>query len=149
LLGLAGLIAGVGIVATRVSIRSSYLAVTPDSLEVGRRPRETVVDFAEIESIGEGLSVGESLFMRAGRLEHTSRVVIGHLAAIRRDSLLIRLAGGRYLALYISPVHFASPDDLRMSLLERNCEKIVGADSYTQAEIRRLKNAAINAIRML
>ncbi len=148
-LGLAALIAGVGIVATLVSIRSAYVAVTPDSLELGRRPRKTVVEFAEIGSIVEGLPAGESLSMRIGRLEHTSGVVIHRVAAIRRDSLLIRLAGGRYLALYLSPVHFTNTGELRMSLLERNRGKIVGADSYTPAEIRRLKNAAINAIRML
>jgi hypothetical protein len=108
-LGLAGLIAGVGIVATLVSIRSSYLAVTPDSLQIGRPPRETVVEFAEIESIVEGLPAGESLWMRVGRLERTSGAAMHHVAAMRRDALLIRLVVGRYLALYISPVHFANP----------------------------------------
>jgi hypothetical protein len=142
-LGLAGLIAGVGIVATLVSIRSAYLAVTPDSLQLGRRPSETVVELAEIESIVKGLPVGKPWWMRTGG------VLNSRVAAIRRDSLLIRLAGGRYLALYISPVHFANHNELRKSLLERNRDKIVGPDSYTPAEIRRLKNAAINAIRML
>jgi hypothetical protein len=84
-----------------------------------------------------------------GRLEHASGAVIHRVAAMRRDSLLIRLAGGHYPALCISPVHFANPYELRMSLLERNRHNIVGADSYTPEEPRRLKNAAFNAIRML
>ena len=69
---------------------------------------------------------------------------------MRRDALFLRLSGGaRSLALLISPVYFANVDEVRTSLLHRNRGKVVGPQSYTPEEIKRLESVRFNVVRMM
>jgi hypothetical protein len=147
--GLWGLLSGIGIIVAWVTIRTAYMAVAPDQLQIGRSPRETIVSFSEIESLVEGLPEQKFLMMKLGRYSHYSGPAIEKVAAMRREAILLRLSGGRFLALYISPVLIVNGDELRACLLERNRTRIVAATRYTPEEIKRLNNVSFNRIGML
>lgn len=149
-LGLWALVSTVAIIATWATIRTAHIAVAPNYLQIGRSPRETIVDFSEIESLVEGLPAQESAMMKMGRWSHYSAPAMERVSRLRREIIFLRLSGGRFLALYISTIVFANAHSLRMALLERNRNKLVGADSYTPEEIKRLGNVNFqNRIGML
>jgi len=139
-LALWALVSGVGSICTLAGIRATYFAVTSSQLQIGRSPRETIVEFSEIESIVVGLPAQQSLFPRIGRyLPHSAP---GHrrMARRRRNAIFIRLRGERYVALSIPRIIVANVESLNSTLLWLNRSKVVGADSYTPKEIKRLRN---------
>ena len=143
------LISGIGIIASWAAIRGTYFAVTPARLQIGRSPRETIVEFDEIESIVVGLPTQQSGILRLGRFSHFSQANYRKLAERRRDSIPLRLRGGNYLALYIPRAFIANPDTLKSTLLRRNRGKVVGAETYTPHETSRLGNVNFNRVRMM
>jgi hypothetical protein len=147
-LGVGFLVSAIGIICMLIVFRTAYFAIARDQLQIGRSPRETIVSFAEIESIVEGLPAQQSLTIRSGRISHYSEMSYRKLAHMRGDAIFLRLSGGRYLAFYISSSLFANAHTVRMCLLERNRSNLVGDDSYTPEEVKRLGNVAFNAIRM-
>jgi small-conductance mechanosensitive channel len=91
------LIAVIGVVCTWTFIRSTYFAVTPSLLQIGRSPRETIVEFSEIESIVVGLPPQQSRLTPLIRLSHYHEAY-RRTDEARRQAILLRLRGGRYLA---------------------------------------------------
>ena len=142
------LIATAGIIGTWTICHFSYFAVTPTQLQIGRSPRETVIEFSEIDSIVEGLPPQRSLLMRMGGHGELAGA-FAVIARMRKEALLLRLTGGRFLALYVSPVYFANVDEVRMSLVKANRNKLLGRDSYTPEEINRPGFVRFNVIGML
>jgi hypothetical protein len=143
---LSALITVVGIFCTLAMIHGTYFAITPTHLQVGRRPRETVIEFSDIESIVVGLPEQQSRLMRLARHSHYNALAYQEIVERRRDALLLRLRGGRYLALYIPPRLVGNAEMLRFTVLQVNRCKVVGADSYTPEEIKRLGNPYFNRI---
>lgn len=86
-LGLWALISGVGIIATWVTVRTAYIAVTPGQLQIGRSPRETIVEFSEIESLVEGLPAQHFLILKIGRFSPHNELASHRLAMMRRDAI--------------------------------------------------------------
>jgi hypothetical protein len=138
-------IATAGIIGTWTICHFSYFAVAPAQLQIGRSPRETVIEFSEIESIVEGLPAQQSLLMRMGGHGEMAGA-LAMIARMRKEALLLRLTGGRFLAFYVSPFYFANVDEVRMTLLERNRNKVLARDSYTPEEIKRLGSVRFNVI---
>ncbi len=146
--GVGTCIAALGMIGCWSVCHFSHFAVAPTLLQIGRSPRETVIDFSEIESIVVGLPPLQSLLMRVGRHGEMA----GAMAAaewVRRETIYLRLTGGRYLALYVSPVYFANAGEVRTSLVQRNRSKVKGRESYTPEESKRLVSVRINVIRMM
>jgi hypothetical protein len=141
------LIAGIGVIANWISVRRMYFAVMPGQLQIGRSPHETIVEFSEIESLVVGLPPDQSRLARIARFDHTTagaRIVV---AQMRREAVFIRLHSGHYLALYISTFWFANADALKSTLLQRNREKLIGADSYTPEEVKSLARVYFNRVK--
>ena len=142
------LIAGVGIIASWITIRNTYFAVMPGQLQIGRSPRETIVEFSEIESIVVGLPAYQSRLERISRFDHTTVALREKMARMRQEAIFLRLRDGHYLALYISRFLIANADALKSTLLTQNRSKVIGPDSYTPEEIKYMRNIYYNMMRI-
>jgi hypothetical protein len=140
-------IAGVGTIANWISVRRMYFAVMPGQLQVGRSPHETIIEFSEIESLVVGLPPDQSRMARIARFDHMTSGARKVVEQMRRDAVFIRLRSGHYLALYISTFWFANADALKSTLLQRNREKVIGADSYTPEEVKSLARVYFNKVK--
>ncbi|MGP0069683.1 MAG: hypothetical protein ACLQGP_39535 [Isosphaeraceae bacterium] len=118
-------------------------------MPIGRSPRETIVEFSEIESIVIGLPDQQSRFMRLGRFSHDSEPSYRRLAAVHRDTILLRLQNGYDVAWYISRAFITNADSLKTTLLQMNRSKGVGPESDTPREIRSLGNVYFNKVRLM
>jgi hypothetical protein len=143
---LSSLVAGTGIYCTLYAIRATYFAITRGRLQIGRSPRETIVEFADIESIVVGLPAQQSRLMRSARHVHSTAIAYQDMVDRRQGTVLIRLKGERHLALYVSPRLVANAVTLVSTFLQLNADKIVGPQSYTREEIKRLVNVRFNTV---
>jgi hypothetical protein len=140
------LVSGVVIVLTWASERRLYFAVTTHSLQIGRSPRETVVEFDEIESIVVGLPPKQPWWIR---FNPKALGPSQYLSTLRRSAILMRLRGGRYLALNPLISDLANVPELTGTLLRLSRGKVLGQDSYTPEEIQFLQVIRLNTIKML
>jgi hypothetical protein len=141
----AVVISGAVVGLTWASERRLYFAVTPHSLEIGRSPRETIVEFDEIESIVVGLPPKQPWWIR---FNPKASGVKQYLSALRRGAILVRLRGGRYLALNLLISDLASVPELTETLLRLNRAKLRGQESYTPEEVGFLQVTRYNVIKM-
>jgi hypothetical protein len=143
------IVSGIGTFCIWTTIQTTYFAVTPNLLQVGRSPRETIVEFSEIESIVISLPAQQSWLLRAGQISHYNHLSYRMMAEKRKASVLLRLRGGKYLALHVSPFLVTNAESVQSALLSLNRSKILGADSYTPEEVRSLGNIYFNMVRTM
>jgi hypothetical protein len=131
---------------TWASERRLYFAVMPRSLQIGRSPRETIVEFSEIESIVVGLPPKLPWWVRFNPKALGAR---SYLSTLRRGAILMRLHGGRYLALNMRISDLANVPELTATLLRLNRDKVLGQDSYTPEEIQFLQGIRPNVVKVM
>jgi len=111
--------------------------LTENDLRRGRKRNDIVISFEEIDSIVIGLPPHLPWYLQLTRFHRACR----NLVALRRMTLLLRLHGGRLLPLNLMTVQYQNGQALMESLLRLNESKVTGPETYTEAEIRRLKSA--------
>ena len=112
--------------------------LTAIDLRRGRKRNDLVISFDEIQSIVIGLPE----FQSAARLQF----LFADLVTLRRGVLLLRLAGGRLMALNLNPTIYRNGVALMDAFLRLNATKVIGAESYTPVEVQALNKPILNRI---
>ena len=137
--------AGWGVVTVLVTLfalnidrRRPHFELTDTVLRIGRGASATVIPLEEIESAVFGLPEHTPWWFRVLRFAPQSRGVHGFISMTRANTLFIRFGQGRYVPLCLYYTWMQNGRELMESLRERLCEKMVGAESYTAAEVKAL-----------
>jgi len=111
--------------------------ITKNELRRGKKRNDIVIPFEEIESIVTGMPLQCPWYLQPTRFHPGYR----NLLVLRKTALLLRLQGGRLLPLNLMTAQYENGYALMEYLLRSNDSKVVGPESYTEAEIRRLTSA--------
>ena len=120
--------------------------LTKTDIRRGKNRADLVIQFDEIESIVLGLPPQLPCFFRISRFLPGSRGAYRNLVALRSMALLLRLRGGRIMPLNFMTAQYQNGQIFMEAFLRLNASKVIGSESYTDAEIRRLSTAALNRI---
>jgi hypothetical protein len=107
-----------------------------------------VIPFDEIESIVIGLPSHLPWFLRLARVHPASHAAHQNLVTVRSTALLLRMSGRRLMPLTFLTGQYRGGEQMR-EFLRLNAAKIVGRDTYSDAEIRCLATASLNTIRVV
>ena len=110
----------------------------------GKNQDDLVIPFADIESIVLGLPPRLPWFFRITRFDPHGHGMYDKLVLLRRTAFLLRLRGGRMMPLNFMTFQYQNGRTFMEAFLRLNTAKIVGPESYTQAEMRKLGVAGLN-----
>ncbi|MCF7790178.1 MAG: hypothetical protein K9N47_28930 [Prosthecobacter sp.] len=126
--------------------RRPHFELTDTALRIGRGSYATEIPLEEIESAVFGLPEHTPWWFRMLRFAPQSRGAHHSISAARANSLFIRFGGRRYVPLCLYYTWVQNGPELMDALRERLRDKLVGADSYTAAEVKALGLARFNRV---
>jgi len=132
--------------ALNVDRRKPHFELTDTALRIGRGSYATVIPLEEIESAVFGLPELTPLWFRLLRYAPQSRGSHHFISMMRANSLFIRFGQRRYVPLCLYFTWIQNGRELMEALRERLREKLVGAESYTAAEVKALGLAKFNRV---
>ena len=132
--------------ALNVDRRKPHFELTDTTLRIGRGASATVIPLAEIESAVFGLPTHTPWWFRMLRYAPQSRGTHGFISAARANSLFIRFGERRYVPLCLYYTWMQNGAELMNALRARLKEKIMGAESYTAAEVKALSLPIFNRV---
>lgn len=135
--------------ALNIDRRKPHFELTDSTLRIGRGAYATVIPLEEIESAVFGLPEHTPWWFRILRFAPQSRGTHHFISMSRACSLFIRFGSRRYVPLCLYYTWMLNGRELMEALRERLQEKMVGAESYTPAEVAALKLAKFNRVGML
>lgn len=121
-------------------------SLTSAELCRGKTHYNLVIPFCDIESIVIGLPPRLPWFFRIARLNPRSRGTYENLVTLRSTALLLRLRGGRIMPLTFLTAQYRDGAQMMREFLRLNAAKIVGPETYTEREIRKLGTTSLNRI---
>lgn len=116
--------------------------LTEMDLRRGRHAQQVVLSFDEIESIIVGVPPVLPWYLRWMRLHPNGNAAL----QIRSASILVRLQGGRRIPLNFVTGQFVDGPSFMDRFLQLHQDKLVGQDTYTPAERKKLETADLNRI---
>lgn len=144
---------GWGIVTTLITLfalnidrRRPHFELTDSTLRIGRGKHATVIPLAEIESAVSGLPEHTPWWFRVLRFAPQSRGTHQFISMTRANALFIRFGQGRHVPLCLCYTWMQNGRELMEALRERLHEKMLGADSYTAAEVKALGLPKFNRV---
>jgi hypothetical protein len=132
--------------ALNVDRRKPHFELTDTTLRIGRGPDATVIPLEEIESAVFGLPEHTPWWFRVLRFAPQSRGTHQFISMTRANTLFIRFGEGHYVPLCLYYTWMQNGSELMEALQERLCEKMVGAESYSAAEVKALGLAKFNQV---
>ncbi|MHB1082840.1 MAG: hypothetical protein ACYC67_25825 [Prosthecobacter sp.] len=132
--------------ALNIDRRKPHFELTDTTLRIGRGSYATVIPLAEIESAVFGLPDYTPWWFRLMRYAPQSRGSHHFISMMRANSLFIRLGQRRYVPLCLYFTWMQNGRELMEALRERLREKLVGAESYTAAEVKALSLPKFNRV---
>ncbi len=130
--------------ALNIERRKPHFELTDSTLSIGRGSYATVIPLVEIESAVFGLPEFTPWWFRmmlwASQREHD------FISEARANSLFIRFGEGRYVPICLYYTWMQNGRDLMEALRGRLSHKLVGAESYTAAEVKALGLAKFNQV---
>ncbi len=130
-------------------LRDSHVltwTLTETDLRRGKNQDDLVIPFDDIESIVLGLPPRLPWFFRIARFHPRSRGAYRNLMVLRSTAFLLRLRDGRIMPLNFMTAQYQNGQAFMEAFLRLNASKVIGPESYTDAEIRRLGVAPLNRI---
>lgn len=122
-------------------------SLTSTELRRGKTAPNLVIPFDDIESIVLGLPSQLPWFLRLARVHPASHAAHRNLVTVRSTAFLLRLRDRRLLPLTFLTGQYRDGERMMREFLRLNAAKIVGGETYTEAEIRCLATASLNTIR--
>lgn len=135
--------------ALNIDRRKPHFELTDETLRIGRGTSATVIPLAEIESAVFGLPEHTPWWFRIMRYAPQSRGSHHFIAMMRANSLFIRFGQRRYVPLCLYFTWMQNGRELMEALRERLRDKLVGAETYTAAEVKALSLAKFNRVGVL
>jgi hypothetical protein len=132
--------------ALNVDRRKPHFELTETALRIGRGSYATVIPLEEIESAVFGLPEFTPWWFCVLRFAPQSRGAHQFISMTRANTLFIRFGERRYVPLCLYYTWMLNGRELMEALRERLREKIVGAESYTAAEVKALGLAKFNRV---
>lgn len=132
--------------ALNIDRRKPHFELTDSTLRIGRGAYATVIPLEEIESAVFGLPAHTPWWFRIMRFAPQSRGTHGFISMTRANTLFLRFGSGRYVPLCLYYTWMQNGRELMEALRERLREKLVGAESYTPAEMKALRLAKFNRV---
>jgi|GEM_PF-1955660 len=132
--------------AVNIDRRRPHFELTDSALRIGRGSYATVIPLEEIESAVFGLPEHTPWWFRIMRFAPQSRGAHQFISMTRANTLFIRFGERRYVPLCLYYTWMQNGRELMESLRERLSEKLVGAESYTAAEVKALGLAKFNRV---
>ena len=130
-------------------LRKPHFILTSRSLQLGARASAQAIPFSEIESIVIGLPAQTPWWFWILRFNPEGRNAYQSLMRARETTALLRLTGGRYVALNVATGTMRNGRELMAALVHLNQEKIVGPETYTPLETKCFRLARFNTIATL
>ncbi len=132
--------------ALNIDRRKPHFELTDSTLRIGRGSYATVIPLTEIESAVFGLPEHTPWWFRMMRFAPQSHGTHHFISMTRANSLFIRFGSQSYVPLCLYYSWMSNGRELMEALRERLREKIVGAESYTAAEIVALRLPRFNRV---
>ena len=132
--------------ALNVDRRKPHFELTDTTLRIGRGSYATVIPLEEIESAVFGLPEYTPWWFRIMRFAPQSSGTHHFIAMMRANTLFIRFGERRYVPLCLYYTWMQNGRELMEALRERLRDKLVGAESYTVAEVKALRLAKFNRV---
>ncbi len=132
--------------ALNIDRRRPHFELTDTALRIGRGSYATVIPLEEIESAVFGLPEYTPWWFRIMRYAPQSSGSHHFISMMRANSLFIRLGERRYVPLCLYFTWMQNGRELMEALRERLHDKLVGAESYTAAEVKALGLAKFNRV---
>ena len=132
--------------ALNIDRRKPHFKLTDTTLRIGRGGYATLIPLAEIESAVFGLAEHTPWWFRVLRFAPQSRGAHQFISMSRANSLFIRFGSGRYVPLCLYYTWMQNGCELMDALRERLRYKLVGAESYTAAEVKALRLPRFNRV---
>jgi hypothetical protein len=132
--------------ALNVDRRKPHFELTDSALRIGRGSYATVIPLEEIESAVFGLPGYTPWWFCVLRFAPQSRGAHQFISMTRANTLFIRFGESRYVPLCLYYTWMLNGRELMEALRERLSEKLVGAESYTAAEVKALGLAKFNRV---
>ena len=132
--------------ALNIDRRKPHFELTDTALRIGRGSYATVIPLEEIESAVFGLPEYTPWWFRIMRYAPQSSGSHHFISMMRANSLFIRLGERRYVPLCLYFTWMQNGRELMEALRERLHDKLVGAESYTAAEVKALGLAKFNRV---
>lgn len=132
--------------ALNVDRRKPHFELTDSALRIGRGSYATVIPLEEIESAVFGLPEYTPWWFCVLRFAPQSRGAHQFISMTRANTLFIRFGERRYVPLCLYYTWMQNGRELMESLREQLRDKLVGAESYTAAEVKALGLAKFNRV---
>jgi hypothetical protein len=143
---LIGAWAGVSaIVMVWCAIRDPELltwTLTTSDLRRGKRRQVVMFNFEDVESIVIGVPPRLPWFLRWMKFHPA----YGRAVSVRSASIFVRFHGKRRIPLNFVTGQFVDGRELMEQFVRLNSVKVVGQDSYSEQELRKLERADLNRI---
>ncbi|MFZ2277984.1 MAG: hypothetical protein WAW39_09295 [Prosthecobacter sp.] len=126
--------------------RRPHFELADSTLRIGRGTSATVIPLEEIESAVFGLPEHTPWWFRIMRYAPQSSGSHHFISMMRANSLFIRFGQRRYVPLCLYFTWMQNGGELMEALRERLRDKLVGAESYTAAEVKALNLPRFNRV---